>query len=180
MFKFKIAPGRVQALENKFRADMKKHVLDNAELGREVGQMLVDRLKYQARSKKPMNETGSFPNLKPATIKNREYLEKYNETHPAYSTKRANLTITGAFLESLTFKFLGRGKLEIFFQGKHPRYNGKNGPIGKEVSNQDLYGWLREKGFPTFDESIQQNKTLRQRIRGIVLSFIRRGLSSRK
>jgi hypothetical protein len=166
-------------IEAKFRSDI-KDILNQPAVMREIGDFLVERIRFQARTESPLNSDGSLPPLKPATVKRRAYLEKYNSTHSTYSTDRSNLTITGKFLDALTYLVKGPGLLDVFFDGRHPQYKGKGGRgIGKEVLNSDLVKWLAQKGFRVFDRAINDNKIIRQRIRSIALRYVRRGLRVR-
>lgn len=180
MFKLKIDPKQISALEEKVKKDVQE-ILSAPAVLNEVGKTVVDRIRYQARTEDPFNSRNqSFPALKPSTIKHREYLARYNKTHPTFDSSRSNLTITGAFQESLTYEIKGPGLIEFYFDGVHPGYRGANGPLKKQdVTNEQLYGYLKKKGFVLFDNSIQENQTLVSRVRAIVLRFIRRGLSVR-
>lgn len=180
MFKVKFKENLVAQLEAKVKKDVKE-ILASKELLSEVGQMTVERLRFQARTEKPFNEDKSLPLLKESTIRNREYLAKYNKTHPVFDAGLSNLTITGAFLDSLTYQVKGPGLIDVYFTGTHPGYRGKNGPIGRgsRPKNQDIFKWLTEKGFVVFDSSLQENKVFKNRVRSIVLRYIRRGLKVR-
>jgi hypothetical protein len=166
-------------IEAKFRKDIKE-TLSQPAVMREIGQFLVERIRYQVRTESPLNSDSALPPLRPATVKHRRYLEKYNDTHATYETNRSNLTITGKFLDALTYLVKGPGLLDVFFAGRHPQYKGKGGKkIGKEVENADLVKWLAKKGFKVFDRAINENRTIKQRIRSIALRYIRRGLKVR-
>lgn len=178
MFKFKINEQQIASIEAKVKADVREILASSAVLN-EIGGMATDRLRFQARTAKPFNEGASFPVLKDSTIENRKYLEKYNKTHKVYERQLSNLTITGAFLESLTWLVKGPGLLELFFEGRHPGYRLKNGNTKNPPRNQDLFKWLTDKGFAVFDSSIETNKIIKARIRSIVLKYIRRGLKVR-
>lgn len=154
-------------------------ILSSREMLSEVGEFVVERIRFQARTEKPFNSSKSLPLLRESTIRHREYLARYNKTHAVFDSGLSNLTVTGAFQDSLTFRVKGTGLLELYFLGKHPRYRGKSGEIGKEVKNSDLFKWLSDKGFKLFDESIEENKTIKSRVRSIVQRFIRRGLAVR-
>lgn len=178
MFKVKFNSKQFAAIEANFKKDI-KDILSQPAVMREVGAFMVERLKFQTRTEKPFNENGALPLLKPATVKHRKYLEKYNKTHETFEVERSNLTVIGAFLDSLTYIVKGPGLLEMVFSGNHPRYKGKSGAIGKVVANSDLAKWLAKKGFSVFDKSIKDNKTVKSRIRTIALRYVRRGLKVR-
>lgn len=179
MFSAKFNKDKMAMLQLKVTKELKE-IIGEPALAREVGQMTVDRLKFQARTEKPFNIHGSLPLLKDETIAKRKYLAKHNKTHATFRASRSNLTITGAFIESLTYTVKGPGQIELFFEGTHPGYKGKNGPYKSQpVNNQDLFKWLTQKGFAVFDQSIQDNDILKARVRSIVQRYVRRGLKVR-
>jgi hypothetical protein len=154
-----------------------KEILGGSDLKKEVGDFAVERVKYQARISKPTNVTGAFPDLKPSTIKNRFYLATYNKVHPTFEDERSNLTITGEFLDSLTWLDKGDTLLQLAFTGMHKPYVGAKGQrISKTIMNETLAKYLAQKGFNVFDMSLQQNKIFISRIKTICLRYIRRGL----
>lgn len=180
MFKFKFKANLIAQLEAKVKADVKEIIASPAVM-HEVGQMTVQRLRFQARTEKPFSYSGSLPPLKPATIAHRKYLAKYNKTHAVFEPNTSNLTITGKFLDSLTYMVKGPGLIEVFFDGFHPGYRGKSGPIKQNPppKNQDIFKWLTDLGFVVFDNSLQENRVFKKRVRSIVLRYIRRGLKVR-
>jgi hypothetical protein len=177
MFNFKFNTKGFDTLTAKINAKITDSLQSNAMLT-EMGTVMVERLKYQARIGAPFNDSGTLPPLKEQTMVRRFYLEQYNGVHPTYATNRSNLTITGAFLDSLTYKVTGPGKLEFTFEGNHPRYKGKNGVIGrKESKNSDIADGLARNGFKVFDKSINENRTMQMRMKQIALAYLRRSLN---
>ncbi len=155
-----------------------KIALAGGDLKQEVGDFAVERIKYQARTTKPFNESGSFPALKDSTIKNRTYLAKYNPTHDTFAVDRSNLTITGEFLESLTWIDEGDTLLRLAFTGMHKFYVGAKGQrISKTIMNSTLAEYLAQKGFKPFDLSLEVNKQFITRIKTICQRYIRRALN---
>ena len=172
---------QIGALELKVKKQIKE-ILSGEALLTEVGKFAVERIKYQARISKPLSEEGFKPSLAESTIKHRKYLSKYNATHQAFELPRANVTITGKFLDSLKYVFRNTrdgGGLDIFFEGDHPRYRGKSGYIGKVVKNADLAKWLGRIGFTVVDKAAGDNVQFTNRIVRICRQFIRRGLAVR-
>ncbi len=174
MFQFKIDPKQFQQIKGKVTKDI-NDILAAGAFTSEVGEMVVDRLRYQTRIRKPFNSTGSLPDLKDSTIAKRRYLAKYNTTWPTFSAPRSNLTIIGAFLNSLTHVVTGPGRILIHFVGTHPGYRTRNGHT-KEIENETLAGYLAKIGFTVFDRSIGQNAILKTRVSSIVKRYLRRGL----
>lgn len=177
LFNFKI---KDPAVFTRMSADIKRQmekVLSSEAFTREVGEFMVDRIKYQARTTKPTNEESSFPDLKDSSIRSRRYLAKHNPTHDTFEPTRSNLTITGQFLDALKYSLIKAGTVAIEFVGTHRGYLSGTGKRGKSVKNKQLNLWLKEKGFVVFDKSLKDNKTFRARIKSIALRYVRRGLA---
>ncbi len=174
MFKVKFDSAQFQRIEAKFKKDIQE-VLAQPAVMNEIGEFMVERVRYQARTEKPFSEDASFPDLKTASISNRKYLAKYNQTHDTYEAERANVTITGKFLDSLTYVVTGPGKLVMQYAGMHPGYKTKTGHT-KPVKQTDLAKWLAKLGFKVMDRSISTNQTIKARIKSIALRYVRRGL----
>lgn len=175
-FEVKIDMAKFDAIEAGIKEKCEM-ILSGTELKREVGEFAVERIKYQVRVGVPWNMNGSFPDLKDSTIKNRRYLAQYNKTHATYAEQRANLTLTGELMDSLTWVDEGNTLLKLQFEGTHKPYNSKHGPMkGKPVDNAKLAEWLAAKGFKVFDSSLANNKQFVSRIKTICLRYIRRGL----
>lgn len=156
-------------------------ILSSKEMMTEVGEFTVDRLRYQARVGKPANFARSTKPLESSTIRNRRYLAKHNPTHETFEESRSNLTLTGQFLDSLTYAIKGIGLLEIFFDGTHKGYLSGTGRRGKSIANAKLAGYLIDidKRFAVFDSSLNTNETFKTRVKSIVQRFLRRGLAVR-
>lgn len=177
-FDVKVDKRSVSQVKASISADLEKF-LGNTTMKDEIGRTTVERIKYQARITEPLNFKGSFPPLKPSTVKTRRYLERYNQTHPTYEATRANVTITGAFLDSLKYIVNSTSTVVIKFVGDHPRYKSRNGVFGKVISNDLLNKFLMKKGFFTFDQTLDGNPIITKRIRSIVVSYLRRALRGR-
>jgi hypothetical protein len=175
MFKVNFNSDQFAKIEAKFRDDIQA-ILSNTDIMKDVGEFMVDRVKYQARIAKPFNADGSFPDLKDSTVANRRYLAKFNEVDATFSPTRSNLTITGQFLNSLTYLVQGPGLVQILYDGIHTGYMSGKGRVGKSVANSDLVKWLSDKGFNVMDRSLADNQTVKRRVAAIALGYIRRGL----
>lgn len=154
-------------------------ILSTKEMLDEVGEFLIDRIKYQARIGRPFSVTKTFPLLKESTIFKRMSVARYNNTPPYYEEGLSNVTLTGALLDSLVHIIDGVGKLKIFLDGKHPGYQKKSGGRTRQIKNQKIKEYLDDKGFIIWDSSIEQSKVLKSRTKTIVLRYIRRALAIR-
>jgi hypothetical protein len=125
-----------------------------------------------------LNEDGKVK-LKPlenSTVRSRTSLARYNDTHPVFSPKRSNLTITGQLLDALEYSVQGN-KVTITVQdSRRTPYQGRGGPHqGNPPTNRDVAIYQAEMGrdFVQID-----NQTL-GRIRRLLTQSIRRILSRR-
>lgn len=151
--------------------------IDATPLKNEVGEFAAERIRLEARRKRPLNNTGTFKDLKDLTIQQREYLEKYNATHPTYKKSRSNLTLTGQFLDSISFEIVPRG-IELFFKG--PRKGYRTGPKSRQKrppTNAQLAEYLADIGFVVFTKKgIEQNQKFQNNVLRIIRKFLRRQL----
>jgi hypothetical protein len=172
-FKFKIDPAQVIKVEATI-LKAAQGIIDGQELKKEIGSVTVERIKYQTRLGKPLSKQFK-KSLEPDTVANRRYLARYNSTHQAYKDTRSNLTLTGAFLDSLTYAIEPSGDVKIYFEGDHPGYKTKTGRT-EGLPNTTLAGYLRDKGFVVFDSELQSNENFIKRLKSVCLAYIRRGL----
>jgi hypothetical protein len=79
---------------------------------------------------------GTPPPLTDKTIQRRKYLAQYNTTHPDYSASFSNLTLTGAFYNSLQSRYITAKNAFVFLfpSKKHPQYSGKQGKYGGKTA----------------------------------------------
>jgi len=87
--------------------------------------------------------------LAPNTIRNREYLARFNSTHKDYISWFSNLTFTGQLIESLKVKFIvGKLTLNIISSDrKHKKYKGKNGTHkSSPPSLNDIFEFQKKNG----------------------------------
>ena len=154
-----------------------RKVINSNELKTQVGVFSTERLRFQARIRKPLNDTNSFPELADTTILQRAYLQKFNVPHPTYGTSRSNLTFTGQFLNSLGFERRNRG-IEFVWKGvRKPYRTGPNSRSRKALTNEDLASFLSELGFVPFTtKGINKDRKFLSQIRALVRRFLRRNL----
>lgn len=151
-------------------------VIDSEGLKQEIGLFSTDRIRFQARTGKPLNDTKSFPSLAERTKIRREYLARFNNTDATFEAGRSNITFTGQFLDSLSFERLRRG-IRLLFKGGHKPYQGPNGRVGRAILNSKLDVFLRERGFDAFTAAgIRRDPKFSRQINNIVRRFLRRKL----
>lgn len=96
-----------------------------------------------------IRDNGIKPDLSPATVRTRNYLAQFNETHPKYQTGKSNLTLTGQLLDSLRAKFVLSKLLFNVFAGarKHKKYKtgGKRSKTPAPTLAQ-IFEWQKEAG----------------------------------
>ena len=174
-----------QALENSIRRKLDE-VRDEDQLKTEIGLFLTERIRFQARVGKPLNDDGRFPPLKdkntskgglPSTVERREYLSRFNKTDSTFASRRSNLTFTGQLLDGLAFNRVKNG-IDLLFKGKRKPY--RTGPKSRErnpLSNAELDVELRKIGFFAFTKpGIEANRKITRQISRIVSRFLRRKL----
>jgi hypothetical protein len=107
-----------------------------------LGKVAVPYIQGMSRAGKDAYKVNS---VKPSTAKARVRLAEFNETDQAY-TKNKALTFTGEFIDSLTFS-IQNDSVKLSFSGNHAPYKGKDGNvIGKKISNETLYQYLKQGG----------------------------------
>jgi len=178
LFKFNLKVDSLRIVSDGVRKSLDSVIRNNDLLG-EIGQFSVERIKYQARIGKPLNEDGDFRPLKQSTVKHRRYLEKHNPVHDTYKAQRSNLTLTGKLLDSLRYEVKRPGVLSLYFSGQHPGYKTGAGSTNRE-SNSQIIKWLFKKGFVVFDKSLNTNNKFKSRIKTMVLRHLRRAIATRR
>ena len=177
----------------KIKADLpaiQKRIQDTFELVKknkqahtEAGFVVQERVKAEARRRKPLNDTRSFPPLSDKTIKRRNYLKKYNTTHKTYETSRSNLTITGQLIDAIVYELQqDQGLYKIILEvADNARLGYRTGPNSIErnpPSNQELAEMLAEKGFVLFDPAvIAINDNLKDRVATVFKRTLRRAIA---
>ena len=153
----------------------------------EVGQFLTERVRFEARRGKPLNDNRKFPELSDASKAIRARLQKLNRTARAYSAKKSNLTFTGQLQDAIAFKRTRKGLFELFVKAtrRRPLRTGKgkfqSSPNNKRVDEQ-LRSGVESKQFGTrkFElftaKGLKSDKKIPKRIKQIYLRFLRRQL----
>lgn len=148
-------------------------VIRNQQLMNEIGTMVVDDVQRSNRSGTSPKTEARHPALKPSTIRNRQYLAKYNPIHALFSPRRSNVTITGGLLDNQTLihRMTKPGVLLFEFVGNHLPYKGKKGQsISDPISNEEIVKHLKAKGFFVFGF----RKNIVKRSKQKVIEYIRR------
>lgn len=165
--------------------DQINNILKKPDLNKIVGDLVVDRIKFQAKRARPLNDAGVFKvPLAPSTVESRKRLENYNKTTAVYAPSRSNVSFTGQLLDSLRSKSLSaKGMLvEIFFDGRRiPYKTGKDSVAkltpGYSSTNEELAKTLKTIGFVVFTKSgVEGHKQLIDRVVNTVKSYIRKNL----
>ena len=130
---------------------------------KDAGQKLAPEMeKIEATYKKGIRDgvnpkTGrAYRRLESDTIKRRRRLATVNQTHPAYSPNKSNVTFSGKLVDSIRFRLSLRPLLQIIIDvtGNHPRYRGiTGGKIGKLTSNAQIAEGQAENGRPILSPS---------------------------
>ena len=153
----------------------------NRQMNEEIGEFVVERIKLQARRGKPLNDTGSFPDLKDVSVDIRKALSDVNATHPTFSPARSNITFTGQLINALTFSFnRSEGLIELFVAKTRRNKIRRLVQFGRDpqvVFNQTVDRRLRKRGFKMFTpRGVKMNNSVIKRINNIVKRTLRRAL----
>lgn len=175
-FEFKFNPEQIKKFDAELKIAFSK-VVNNPRMMGEIGESIVTDVVDQTRNKEKSIPLKSDLNLlKESWIKQRTWLQKYNQTDPTFEDGRSNLTFSGQLLNSLTYRVIGRGLLrgvlEVFFDGIHHPYKGKNKVLGKELTNDELSEYVAKAGRPV----VGVRPAIRLRINTIVKTYIKRAL----
>lgn len=169
-FTVKFNEESIKRVEDNIKKAFNK-VIANEQMLNELGVMIVDDIRGTNRSGKSPKTGANHPGLESSTKDHKEYLSKNNQTHPAYSKNKANVTITGELLDSISNKTLGPGKIEIKAEGEHSSYKGNKGQsISKEIANEKIIEYLKDKGF----KIMGIREKLIPRLRKTVIAYMRR------
>ena len=143
---------------------------NNPALQGEIGTFLIERIKFNARRGKPLNDSGGFPKLEDSTIKSRR--NNKQRKHQAFSPTKSNLTITGQLQEAITFKRIGGGIFELFIDKTRRNEGGKS-------NNRQISDFLEKIGFTLFSaKGLRRDRKITGRVKQILLRFLRKELKS--
>lgn len=171
--KLKFERGKIQ---RQITSEVNK-VLERNDLKDELGKFAVERIRFQARIGQPLNDNGEIPLLKESTILQREYLAKYNRTHPVFEPGLGNMTFTGQLLNGLGFEKMKRGFRFVWKRVRKPYNTGPNSKQKGPLTNERLAGFLEDKGIRAFSaRGIRKNRKFNSQLNKIVLAFLRRFL----
>lgn len=142
----------------------------------DIGKVTTERIRYQARIMKPINDEGKFRNLSESWIKKRKYFSNYNVVHPTFEYRRSNVTLIGAFLNSLGFDITGPGEITLKFVGQHPGYKDETGKVStSRPMMQDLYQYLFDIDLKAYTiKGLREFVPLQKRLSTLVSAAIRR------
>jgi hypothetical protein len=187
MLKFKVNEKSLKNVEDNVREAFDR-VIKNDQMLNQIGDLVIKDIKYTTR--KGLNYT-----LSQQWRKERKRLaELGQETHPAFSPNRTNLTISGQLVDSLKKFILGKGVVEIRPDGIHEPYIrqavkkwtsfSKYGKlfdvyrrkpieqvqVGSKTPNEEIAKGLEDRGI----KFIVFNPRLTPRIKQLVINYIRR------
>lgn len=171
----KFDPESIKRVEVQTREAFNK-VIANKKLLDEVGQTVVDDIKFQTRRGQSIPTGSRLKPLSKRWVETRGQIGEATDTQETFSPKRSNLTLTGQLLDSLTWRIVGKGLIETLFKGEKRRPyfikpKTKKGvrKIESKISNEQLAEFV-QKDRPFVGVRDQVVK----RIRLIVISYLRR------
>jgi len=154
-------------------------VLSNKEMLGEAGDMMIDMIRQNTRKGTSTVTDQKFAPLSKPWMKTRDKIASSQGTHPTYSKRRSNLTLSGQLLDSLKRSVVGRA-VRIFFDGTHIPYRiqTKKGisRVGKLIKNSRLAQYVAEQGRPFFGFSKAFESKLLTQVKRVVIRYIRRNI----
>jgi hypothetical protein len=155
-----------------------------------AGQLAVNNIKGRTRQGKDLSAGGkadsnadrSQPPLSRSWIEQRQRLAAFNQTHPAYSPKRSNLTLTGQLLDAVSFR-VKNNRAEVFVAESTRRgyaYVPSRGPrkgqtvTAKAPTNAKLAEFLGEQGRFFLGLSPKEKKIISNRVRQLLRKALAR------
>lgn len=152
--------------------------LKDERLEKDIGIFLTDRVRFMARSGKPLNNSRAFPSLKDMTIEQRKFLEKYNKTQRAYAASKSNLTFTGQLQDAVAFDRIRAGIFRLFVKDSRRKpYRIGRSKRGKALTNEEVDKFLRKRGFILFTtKGLKSDKNIPKRIKALLIRYLRRQL----
>jgi len=151
----------------------------NKQMLNEIGEAVTTRVRLEARRRKPLNDTRTFPALTEGTKARRKALAKVNKTHPSFKPAKSSTTFTGQLLDAVTFK-IRKTLVELFVaKSKRQAIKGARGKTLEEqiAFNNELAKELASRGFVIFTaKGLKSEPKLAKRINNIVRRTLRRAL----
>lgn len=168
---------KVQKNQGKLFKEILKKALDKPTLD-EIGRQVV-ALNQKAVRSGNLPDGGELPELSKGWIKRRSLLKKFNNTGPAFSPKRSNLTFTGQLLNAIFFRSNpSDGSIDIeVLNTKRTSYSNMDGKPSKskQPTNKKLAEYIAQKGiiFVGLTENAREraNKILMAKLRQLLRSL---------
>lgn len=159
------------AVEAEFKRRANEAIKQRRLLNR-IGEDLAKQIVGSAREGKFIGNGSRLSALDADTVPQRQRLSRSNSTHPAYSPRRSNLTLTGELLDSIKHNVNeSRGEVIVEAKGTHPGYKTLGGSSSSSrTSNADILRFQASMGRNV----IGINDKLRERYRQFVIEEIRR------
>ena len=168
---------------NKRIQDTFKLVKRNKEAHQLAGEIVEKRIQAEARAGRPLNRERSFPDLKPSTIANRDYLSTLNQTQRTFLASRSNLTLTGQLIDAILYELeqdsgLYKILIEVVDSKRVPYNTGPNSRQQNPPDNKELAEILAKRGFVLFDGDVVANDdALRKRVSTVFRRALRRAIA---
>lgn len=161
--------------------DRKKSLIEAAlkrgftsqELQRQVGELLVRNSKASARLGKNPNTGQKYPGLRKSTIRNRQYLSRYNTTSE-FSRGNRPMNFTGQLVNSTNYlskRFTNRIQWTLTAEGSRRPYKTQTGRVRKTPTNAELAA-IHQKDRPVLGVSDETLKVAKQ----LIIANLRRQL----
>lgn len=178
----------VARVEKSVRESFEK-VINNQNLLKDIGTVVIKDIQFQTRK----TRKGELKSLSDEWIDERKKIAKATATHPAYSARRSNLTLTGQLLDSLKIIYSKAGEVIIEATGIHRPYKasylkswyriGQSGKrhlvkssntgmrtIGESIENKKLAEYVADQGR----EFMKVREGLNRQLKNLVVAYIRR------
>lgn len=175
----------VARVEKSVRESFEK-VINNQNLLKDIGTVVIKDIQFQTRK-------GKLKPLSDEWVNERKKIAKATATHPAYSARRSNLTLTGQLLDSLKIIYSKAGEVIIEATGIHRPYKanylkswyriGQSGKrhlvkssntgmrtIGESIENKKLAEYVADQGR----EFMKVREGLNRQLKNLVVAYIRR------
>lgn len=171
-FTFKINEQSLRNVEKSVRTAFDK-VIANQNMLNEIGTTITTDVVEQTRTKdRSIPLKSELKLLKESWIFRKKRLADFNQTDPEYQEGRSNLTFTGQLLNSFKHRIIGRGELELSFEGDHEGYKTPSGKTTKTIPNEKLAKYVADAGRPF----VGIRPAMRTRVNRIVTKYIKRAL----
>lgn len=159
----------VEKLFEQIRTD--KGLLDD------VGANLVIQTQDFNRSGKSPSGTRHEP-ISDEWIERKEALKQKNNPAPYYRRGASNLTFTGQLLQSIKFKInQSAGSVYLYMSGTRKPYKNLDGTLVENTpTNDELRGYLEERGWKIFGINKQIQNTTNRIVRKFITDKIKKSI----